>query len=548
MRKFLSAVVVVLGALTACTVQNRSLSYDDVYYSPKDKPVVTEQMNRADLQKATSKVEIIADSTALAQNQDPLLQSESRNVKAQQAYGQDQNGVKSATNENYDQYTSSSFNYDDYYDYGYSARIRRFQNGYFGDYYNDYYTNRYWYDMNPGYWGSSIYSSYGFSPYNSYWGNSGFGFEFGFSPYGSFYSSFYGMFDPYFTPYYGYGLGYNYYGGYWGGYGYGGLYGGGYGYGGGGYANNLDYNSRYYGPRRGGSTNGPTSTEKSTQRYGFAAGGSGGGGQIPTSVNGTRNGRETNAVNSGVPIGGQKAAFDAATMPAGQNGREKGGNSNLFSPTGVSNSNARTAVQSVNAPRNANGRTYYSGAQTPNGYSRPVNAPQQGPANPRTYVQQQERYSKPTSSAYPGSTVNSPSRYYKPTTQTYNNPAYSRPRSGNEYTSPGYRSPYDYNSRAAQSVRSVSDPQRYAPPRQQSAAPSSYRSGRESSNYSAPSQSYSSPSPEVRSYSAPSQQSYSAPSQSYSSPSSSSSSPSPSSSRESNSGSGSGGSYNGPRR
>lgn len=541
--------MVVLGALTACTVQNRGLSYDDVYYNPKDKPVVAEQMNRADLEKAPSKVEIIADSAALARNQDPLLQSESRDyTKAQQTYSQDKNGVKSTNNDNYDQYTSSSFNYDDYYDYGYSARIRRFQNGYFGDYYNDYYTNRYWYDMNPGYWGSSIYSNYGFSPF--YYGGSMFNFGFGYSPYNTFYNSYYGMFDPFFSPYPYYGLGYGY-AGYWGGLygGYGGYYGGGYAYGGGGYYNDFNNNSRYYGPRRGGSSNGPTSGEKAANSsyYGVAAGGNGGGGSIPTSVTAPRNGRETSAVNSGVPIGGQKAAFDAATMPAGQNGRERGGSSNLFSPSGVNNTNARTAVQSVNAPRNANGRDYNNSNQTPNGYSRPVNAPQQGPANPRTYVQQQERYSRST--AYPGSTVNGPSRYYKPTetsrTQTYNSPAYSRPRSGNEYTSPGYRSPYEYNNSRAAQPRSVSDPQRYAPPRPQSVAPASSGNRREVSGYSTPSQNYSSP--EVRSYSAPSQQSYSAPSQSYSAPSQSYSAPA-SSSRESNSGSGSGGSYNGPRR
>ncbi|NWJ49271.1 MAG: hypothetical protein HXX14_00265, partial [Bacteroidetes bacterium] len=373
MRKFLSAVVVVLGALTACTVQNRGLSYDDVYYSPKDKPVVAEQVDKADLQKATSKVEIIADSAALAHNQDPLLQSESRDyTKAQQTYSQNQNGVKSAADENYDQYTSSSFNYDDYYDYGYTARIRRFQNRYFNDYYNDYYTNRYWYDMNPGYWGSSIYSSYGFSPF--YYGSPMFSFGFGYSPFSTFYNSYYGMFDPFFSPYPYYGFGYGYYGGFYGGY-YGGYYGGGYAYGGGGgYYNNHDYNSSsYYGPRRGGSSNGPTPNEKTTQRYGMAAGGSGGGGQIPTSVNAPRNGREVSAVNSGAPIvtGGRDASFDAATMPAGQNGRERGGSSNLFSPSGVSNTNARTAVQSVNAPRNS-----YS-SQPQNSYSRPVNTAQQ---------------------------------------------------------------------------------------------------------------------------------------------------------------------------
>ncbi|NWJ53396.1 MAG: hypothetical protein HXX14_21365, partial [Bacteroidetes bacterium] len=185
----------------------------------------------------------------------------------------------------------------------------------------------------------------------------------------------------------------------------------------------------------------------------------------------------------------------------------------------------------------------------------PVNTAQQSTVDTRSFQQQQERYSRPTTSTVNQGgnvrEVNAPSRYYKPTqesarTQTYNNPAYSRPRSGNEYTSPGYRSPYEYNSRAAQPQRSVSDPQRFAPPRPQSVAPVSSGNRREVSSYSGPSQS-SGPA-EVRSYSAPSQSSYSAPSQSsYSAPSQTYSAPS--SSRESNSGSSSSsGSYSGPRR
>lgn len=202
MKKFLSLLVVVLGALTACTVQNQGLSYDEVYYNPKDKPVVAEQTNKAVLHKSSYVVEVKADSSSLVKNEDTLLQNDNRDhSKAQQAYSQNQNNGNVTVADNYDQYTSSGFNYDDYYDYGYASRIRRFSDGYFNDYYHDYYTNRYWYDMNPGYWGSSIYSSYGFSPYLSFYGNYGLGFGFGYS-FGGFYDPFFGYYDPFYSPFY----------------------------------------------------------------------------------------------------------------------------------------------------------------------------------------------------------------------------------------------------------------------------------------------------------------------------------------------------------
>ncbi|MDE7338149.1 MAG: hypothetical protein K2M92_02560, partial [Bacteroidales bacterium] len=56
-----------------------------------------------------------------------------------------------------------TFNYDDYYDYEYTSRLRRFHNDddYISDdYYSDYYTNSYWYDRDPNYYGTSIYLGY----------------------------------------------------------------------------------------------------------------------------------------------------------------------------------------------------------------------------------------------------------------------------------------------------------------------------------------------------------------------------------------------------
>ena len=53
------------------------------------------------------------------------------------------------------------YDQDDYYDYAYSANIRRFYSPVVGySYYDPFYTNLYWYDYNPVHWGTSIYLGY----------------------------------------------------------------------------------------------------------------------------------------------------------------------------------------------------------------------------------------------------------------------------------------------------------------------------------------------------------------------------------------------------
>ena len=173
-------------------------------------------------------------------------------------------------------YQDPQYNQDDYYDYKYASKLRRFQNPIAGaGYYNNYYTNSYMYNQNPSMYGSSIYNSYNmWSPYNQY-GNYGSGLSLVFStgnyfnnPYG------YGGYNPYCSNY-GYGnsyggyspYGYNPYG--FNSYGYN-SYGNGYnnGFNNGfnwGYFNSYDVNSGYskmeYGPR--GSNGGGNSRQTS---------------------------------------------------------------------------------------------------------------------------------------------------------------------------------------------------------------------------------------------------------------------------------------------
>ncbi|MDX2174530.1 MAG: hypothetical protein SFY56_15610 [Bacteroidota bacterium] len=109
-------------------------------------------------------------------------------------------------------YKDPVYNSDDYYDYQYASRVRRFNQSINGaGYYDNYYTNQYYYNQNPSCYGTSIYSTYNYMPSNqfSYCG-SGLSFggcNTGYSPYG---------YNPYgYNNYYGNNY-YNTYGGYYG--------------------------------------------------------------------------------------------------------------------------------------------------------------------------------------------------------------------------------------------------------------------------------------------------------------------------------------------
>lgn len=188
------------------------------------------------------------------------------NAEAEQQYADSRSSKTSATRSSDDTFkgeyqeadpdsskdVKSSRAYDEYYDYEYSSRIRRFHNDhYYDNYYHDYYTNRYWYSYDPYFYGTSIYvSTYPWSSYSYVRPVYGYGFNMWTGPhwYRS-YHPMYGSLYAYSTfgyPYWGYYS--THYAGYYGGM-YGGLYGGYYGnYGG--YYNTIDENSNYYYARR----------------------------------------------------------------------------------------------------------------------------------------------------------------------------------------------------------------------------------------------------------------------------------------------------------
>lgn len=228
---------------------------DDVYYSMKD-----------------------AKKERAAEKKRKEEEEKKKQEAAKQQQIQENNAKAMATSPGTDYY-EQPFDYDDYYDYEYAARLRRFNHPVQGNgYYDNYYTNSYYYNQNPYLYGTSVYNSYNF------WGPSAYAYNYCPSSYfyynsgwqwgtGMYYGNPYGYYDPWansgwgYNPYYSFYPGWNggwygpmtgIYSNYWGGPFLGWSNGnGGYGYGGFGnnnnnnyYFNSYDENSYYYGPRR----------------------------------------------------------------------------------------------------------------------------------------------------------------------------------------------------------------------------------------------------------------------------------------------------------
>ena len=141
---------------TACSSSQKAQTYDDdIYYSPGDAPA-----------KAETPAPNRLDEGAPAQNNNEDYGSEgdyydenARTGDVQTEQYTDGSGNTYITN-NFNG-SNNTFNYDDYYDYAYAARIRRFhQPVVIASYYDAYYTNAYWYTYDPFLWGTSIYTGY----------------------------------------------------------------------------------------------------------------------------------------------------------------------------------------------------------------------------------------------------------------------------------------------------------------------------------------------------------------------------------------------------
>ena len=243
--------------LASCTTGKYTASreYDDVYYSSADKlkeqNAEAEQIAKQNAQttsgESTSPQNNSSNETIGNDDQgnqrfdDNTTTNQSGQAQPDYTTSEQQGGNTYITNNYYDK--------DDYYDYAYSAQLRRFYHPCGWGYYDTYYTNSYLYDYNPYSWGVSIYLGYNFwQPYHGY----GYGYApgygvsvgigYGYPSYGYGYPSY--IYDPWYGSYgAGYNQGYN--NGYMAGY-YNGLYSGSFNpY----YYNSYDSYSYYYGPR-----------------------------------------------------------------------------------------------------------------------------------------------------------------------------------------------------------------------------------------------------------------------------------------------------------
>ena len=155
-----SMLVCFLGKTASAQIKN----YDETYYSPSKNELVVEKYEPLVMYKDTT-IGKVQEEIVLELEGTPL------NVE-----------TKAKTVVVYDE--------SDYYDYAYTARIRRFDSPVVGiGYYDDYYTNMYWYTYNPNYWGVSIYLGY------NWWYPS---WSWYYRPY---YYSYWGYNDPFYNPY-----------------------------------------------------------------------------------------------------------------------------------------------------------------------------------------------------------------------------------------------------------------------------------------------------------------------------------------------------------
>lgn len=149
----------ILFAFNGCGIPIPTIGYDEVYATnvKEHEPFIAEDTDNK-IYQDTSYTKQKAHYRELIKVEDSIAQSESFNAEE----------LQTEYDVNY-----AEFDEEDYYDYAYSARLRRFYHPVvYRDYYADYYTNLYWYTYDPFCWGTSIYLGYSWwypSYYSWYW-------------------------------------------------------------------------------------------------------------------------------------------------------------------------------------------------------------------------------------------------------------------------------------------------------------------------------------------------------------------------------------------
>lgn len=178
---FLSALVSgLLLSFTACTSQRQlTVEPDDRYYNSSDLRKERKQLK---------KIEQDADYQQIARtnggnlNNDLPSESNPNAEEAGRRFGSQNNDFNSGGGNGttiINNYNTNNFEVDDYYDYMFASRIRRFhRNPHRWGYYDPFFTNMFWYNPNPFFFGNSIYNTYNFwNPYSPWgWGAPGLNF------------------------------------------------------------------------------------------------------------------------------------------------------------------------------------------------------------------------------------------------------------------------------------------------------------------------------------------------------------------------------------
>ena len=169
-KQFLIVLSVVTGLLAACSTANFAY-YDDIYTSSGEKAAPTAAPKSAQSAAPTAAAAtptVEADSIVYETDENgnllrTLTYYPGSTEPVITTYMEVADGeAETTTGYAAGSYSGSSYNPDDYYDYAYASRIRRFHNNYYTgwDYYDPYFTNMYWYDYYPSSWGLSIYMGY----------------------------------------------------------------------------------------------------------------------------------------------------------------------------------------------------------------------------------------------------------------------------------------------------------------------------------------------------------------------------------------------------
>mgnify|MGYP006872990097 CR=1 FL=1 len=158
MKKLILAMLA-LFILGSCTINSISMYYDDGYYSAKQRQnLLAERQAAAQLKQNTLREQNHQQQALAESSLTEVSVEDTESLATSETYTEtDAQGNTYITNNYY-------FDEDNYYDYAYTARLRRFYSGYAYDwsYYDPYFTNQYWYTYNPGCWGVSIYYGYNF--------------------------------------------------------------------------------------------------------------------------------------------------------------------------------------------------------------------------------------------------------------------------------------------------------------------------------------------------------------------------------------------------